>query len=110
MHVCTRKTRYFSQKMDSQCSRGCLLSPCTRAVDLIRVGTRFCVTYAVLAPRAVVEVSRSLVDTLGGRRWLGSRTAPYACAHAKAPHALVLDELHGHEALPTNQGLHSVDV
>jgi len=31
-----------------------------------------------------------------------------ARAHAKAPHALGLDELGMHKALPTNQGLHSV--
>jgi hypothetical protein len=35
---------------------------------------------------------------------------PLTRAHAKAPHALVLDELGKHKALPTDQGLHSIDV
>jgi hypothetical protein len=35
---------------------------------------------------------------------------PLTRAHAKAPYALVLDELGKHKALPTDHGLHPVDA
>lgn len=75
----------------------------------IRIGIPILPPFKVLAPRAVVEVPTSNWDLL---EWGdGEVNVPLSTrAHAKAPHALVLDELGKHKALPTDQGLHSVTV
>jgi hypothetical protein len=82
---------------------------CALAVGRSRIGIAIPPPFKARAPRAVVEVSTSMVALLEEED--GEALVPHSTrARAKAPHALVLDQLGKHKALPTNQGLHSVDV